>query len=239
MGKIRYVLTLLKLKWYFFLPILLGIIILATTLAIIKSKPSSVVNSPKPTSSPSHSAQLISFHVLSTNPTNNQQNVSAGEISISFTTDNPINSDKQFNMTISPKLPLYWKFVNPYPTNTVVAQVYGGLQPNTSYTVKVTDADGVIVYQWSFQTAAQAPVSSDLYVYDQAQKVIHDQFPLLPYLPYSNDDFSIDYTGPNNNTLEVYIENSNINNVKQEVANWIKSHGVNPNQQKYNYINDF
>lgn len=185
--------------------------------------------------------QPNNFHVLTTSPQNGQTNVSAGEIPITFTTDNPINSNKQFNITISPPLPFYWKITNNYPTNLVRAQILGGLKTNTLYTVKITDADNKPVYQWHFRTTAQPPVSSYLYVRDQAQKIIRNQFPLLPYLPFSNNDFYIDYTGPNNNTLEVDIENPNITSdqIKQEVNYWIRSHGIDPSTQKINYVNDF
>lgn len=177
------------------------------------------------------------FRVLQTSPNDGEQAVNTGEIVISFTTDVPIVSRDAFDLSITPQLPYYWKFINNYPTQSVQAQVFGGLQTDTQYTVTVKDHNRKIVSTWRFTTSQTPPESSSNLIKDQEQQKISKYYPLLQYVPYSNNDFSIDYT--DHLTLSVQIKNSNTDMVKQEVLDWIKSHGVDPTTHTIYYTNTF
>ncbi len=230
-------------KWKWYLSALLILISLVAIYIIISSyffprnaNHNKINTTSQPTISP---IPLSSFGIDSTNPLSGQNNVNAGEIIISFISDRELPSSKAFTMTISPKLPYYWKFINSYPTKIVEAQVFGGLSPNTTYTVSVFDYKNKPVNSWSFTTVTQPAQSSSALIQDNEQKIISNYFPLFQWIPYSNNDFAIDYTSPSDNTLLVNIKNSNVSRVKQEVNDWIKSHGEDPSKQKINFVNSY
>ena len=226
-------------KWKNLLILFLGLLFIVVILfLIIKLLFTTSVVSPTPPNFNTGN-QNNSIVVTSVSPQNNQTNIMPGEIIISFTTNKPISSSNDFSMSISPKFPYYWKFTNSYPTTKIEAQVYGGLNKNTKYQVSVKDSHGNQLTNWSFTTGEQKVVSDPLIIYDRGQTFLNNKFPLYKYLPYSNSDFDIDYTGPNDNTLKVFVKNPDVNLVRKEVADWIKSKNVNPATQKINYVQDF
>ncbi len=186
---------------------------------------------------PSMQSQNGDFTITSTTPKNDEQNVYSGEISIIFTTDTPILSDKDFHMTIYPPLPNYWKFTNTYPTNKITAQVYGGLQTNTTYTVTVTNKKNGNPYSWVFRTSGKQQEDSTQIIRDQTENENAKYFPLFDYIPYESNDFSIDYT--DKLTLVVKIKNPDVEMVKKEVNDWIRSHNVNPSTHTITFENAF
>ncbi len=190
-----------------------------------------------PSGSPTQIPLIPTFSVVSTIPESNQKDVYPGEIDLSFTTDRSINSDADFSLEISPALPYYWNLVNSYPTNKIVAKVTGGLKTNTTYTLSVFNTAKVKVYSWSFTTSSTAAESSSSLIRDEELQLNQKYFPLFNYLPYSNNDFEIIYT--DKFTLQVSIKNPDINKAKQEVIDWIKSKGVDPNTHTIDYVNSF
>lgn len=177
------------------------------------------------------------FIVLSTDPKINQKDVYPGEITISITTDKNILSSESFKLAITPSLPYSWKFINSYPTKQITVQIIGGLQTTTTYTLTLTDNNNNPVYTWSFTTSAAPAESSTQLVHDYEQNIMQNEYPLADFLPYNSTDFYINYTGKL--TLVVHIKNQNVENVKQEVIDWIKSKSVDPSTHKIDYINDF
>ncbi len=177
------------------------------------------------------------FAVVSTHPSDGETNVYSGEIQIGFTTDVPIISQDSFQLSINPPLPHYWKITNTYPTNQIIAQVYGGLDTNMIYAVTVKNESSKIIRMWRFTTSSKGPRDASKLTVDQDNKIIADYYPLLKYMPYNTNSFSIDYT--DRITLRVEIKNQNISAVKQEVEAWIRSKGVDPTSHKINYINKF
>src|SRR5262249_2504129 len=97
----------------------------------------------------------------------------------------------------------------------------------------IKDKNQNTIYTWSFTTSNNPPQSSTNLMLDQEQQLANKYYPLLQFVPYSNQDFNIDYTG--HVTLIVEIKNKNIDLVKQEVLDWIRSHGVDPSTHTINY----
>jgi len=61
------------------------------------------------------------------------------------------------------------------------------------------------------------------------------KFPLVEFLPYETDDFSVDYIAPLH--LRVKIRNATFSaKISQEVSNWIKSKGIDPTTHKIDWI---
>lgn len=177
------------------------------------------------------------FRILSTSPINGQQNVFPGEIFIDFTTDVPIISKNSFSLTLSPQLQYSYNLISSFPTTKVKTQVLGGLNKNTKYLVTVLNQNLVPVYSWSFTTSNQTPEDSSQLVKQKEQQILTQSYPLYQYVPYANNNFSVDYT--DKLTLTVTITNSGVTAVKQEVLTWIKSHGVDPSTHTIIYKNNF
>lgn len=199
------------------------------TPGVISNKPS-----PSPTSS---TLPQQGFKVVSTDPKNGETNVYPGEIKISFSTDVPVVSEKAFSVDINPKLPFYSKITNSFPNNQIVIQVYGGLAKNTIYTVSVKDSSDQPLAKWSFTTSSQPNESSSQYVVEFEKSYNQKYLPLIDFVPYYSNDFNLGYEG--DLRLRVIVKNPNIDLVKHEVNDWIRSHGVDPSTHTINYINNF
>lgn len=228
-----------RYKKFAFLFFLLFGIPLSLFLLLIRPQPGqktpTIAPSSQPTISPFVSDER--FVVLETSPVNGETNVDSGEITISFTTNVPITSDKSFSLDITPALPYYWKFTNTFPTKTVKTQVYGGLTPTTQYFVTVKDADNLPVFTWNFTTSDDIPDSSTGFVIDQEKEEIRKYYPLFDYVPYNSPAFFLDYI--DRLSIVVKIKNKNIEQVKKEVFGWIKGKDVDPATHNIRYENAF
>lgn len=237
-SRLEKITTIIKTnKWALLLlacALVLGILIL-----ILFPKGSSQQQTKTPNKTiPSISPQAVQtqnndFNVVGTSPSNGEKNIYSGEINIVVKTDKSVMSPNDFSMEITPPLPNYWKFVNTYPTNTITAQIYGGLQTNTTYTVTFTNKKTKTPYSWTFTTSGKQQEDATQIIRDQTENENAKYFPLFDYIPYENSNFSIDYT--DKLTLVVSIKNPNVEMVKDEVSNWIRSHNVDPATHTINY----
>lgn len=174
------------------------------------------------------------FSIIETSPQNGQKDVDAGEITISFTATRLLSSRKEFSIAITPSLPYSWKETSVFPSEIITFQILGGLAVNTNYTVSVKNNQGDIVYSWTFTTAS-APGSSSSRLMEETEKnTIKNYLPLFEWIPFSNQDFSIDYT--DKLTLEVVVKNPDMEKVKADVVTWIRSKGVDPSTHTINYV---
>lgn len=214
-----------KYRWFFLVAIVLIVIPAALTLLSSLSQLGNGSNTQQ------------SFTIISTTPKDGAINVSSGEITISFTADVQILSKDSFSITISPAVPESWELTNAFPTQTIVAQVYGGLALNTIYTVTVEETANGRKTVWKFRTADTPAESSTGFEVKKNNQLVQDYYPLAHSVPYETRDFSIDYT--DRLALEVKIRNSNVERVKRETEAWIRSQGVDPATHTINYINDF
>src|SRR3989338_2977829 len=195
---------------------------------------------PFPTAYPSAqkpSPSQVPFQAVETSPQNNEKNVYPGEIEVSIFTNVYINSNKSFILEFSPPLPYYFKITNTFPAKQVIAKIYGGLQTNTTYTAVLKDSFGKTVYSWNFTTSITPAQSSSSLQVDKEKAYLEKYYPLVDYTPYKTGSFDIVYK--TKSTLEVKMKISDREKVKQEVIDWIKSHGVDPATHSINYINSF
>ncbi len=205
-----------------------------------KKEPISTDTSPKATPSITQPPQQKSFEVISTFPQDKQQNVSNGEIIISFATNTPILSESAFTLSINPALPENHslKVINTYPTEKVEVRVLGGFSPNTTYTFSVTDnTTQKIIKTWSFTTSSESAESAPQLLNEQQEERINKYYPLFDVTPHTTADYSINYTG--RLTLEVQVKNKtkDLEEIKKEVTDWIRSNGVDPATHTINYTN--
>jgi len=61
-------------------------------------------------------------------------------------------------------------------------------------------------------------------------KDIGDNYPLIRYMPFSNQDFAINYSGPRQ--LAVKIKGADKEKIKDEVFRWLQNHGYQPASHK-------
>ena len=178
-----------------------------------------------------------SFLITSTVPANNAVGVFPGEIEVSFTSNVPIESLNDYTIFISPQLTVKPKLKSPFPTQQVRYQILAGLDKNTEYTVVVKNRHSENVAIWSFTTSSEQPESSSGLVRDIQEKLNQQYYPLFDFIPFKNENFSIDYMG--RLTLIIKIKKNNTDAIKQEALNWIKQHGVDPSTHTINYQNVF
>jgi hypothetical protein len=178
-----------------------------------------------------------SFLITATVPANNAVGVFPGEIEVSFTSNVPIESLNDYSIFFSPQLIAKPKLISTFPTQQVKYQILGGLNKSTEYTVVVKNKHSENVAIWSFTTSGQQPQSSTGFVNEEQKKINQKYYPLFDLVPFSNEDFSIDYSG--RLTLIVKIKKNNTEAIKKEVLTWIAQHGVNPSTHTINYQNAF
>lgn len=181
----------------------------------------------------SYAPSPVKPSILNTYPSNNMQNVPAGEIEIILTFNTQISDKNSIKLSFTPPLPYYYKIIDSAPSNTVRARIYGGLQTNTKYTVRAERNTGVL-YTWDFTTSSRPGESSSSLTVDEDQKIIGQYYPLAKYLPYETVDFYIEYQA--RLTLKVVVKTQDQVTVEQEVFKWVRSRGVNPATHTINYI---
>lgn len=178
-----------------------------------------------------------SFLIVSTVPENNAVGVFPGEIEVSFTSNIPIGSQNDYSMFISPQLSTKPLPKSTFPTQQVKYQILGSLNKNTEYTVVVKNRHSENVAIWSFTTSNEQPESSSGFVKEEQKKLNQTYYPLFDFIPFSNANFSIDYT--DRLTLIVKIKKNNVEEIKREVFAWIEQHRVTPSTHTINYQNTF
>ena len=63
---------------------------------------------------------------------------------------------------------------------------------------------------------------------------IKEKFPLVEFLPYETESFYIDYIAPLH--LQISVKKTTISaQIRQEIFNWIKSKGVDPQTHKIDF----
>lgn len=225
----KYILVILSIIVLFLVGILIWAIRFRQPPAISTESPSIT-----PTVSISPIVQEQGFHVLTVSPAPGATNVYSGEIVISFTTDNPVQSQNDLAVDITPAVPNYWKYTNTFPSKNIQVQVYGGLKTSTIYTVTVRNAQGTGLKQWSFTTGATPPQDSSREVVDKENQQLAQDYPLYKYLPYSTGDFDVGYY-EDKLTLPVTIRSSDHAKAQQELFDWVKSKGVDPATHTFIY----
>lgn len=64
---------------------------------------------------------------------------------------------------------------------------------------------------------------------------LKERFPLIEFLPYETERFSIDYIAPFH--LQVKIKNTEqVEEIKLEVINWIREKGINPKTHQIDWV---
>ena len=192
---------------------------------------------PSQSITPTNTSYSSSFRVIQTQPTNNASNVYSGEIQINVDLDNTVSSSNNIHFSFSPALQYQPTITSSFPTKHITLQILGGLTPATTYTVTIDDAQKNPIYSWRFTTSTQPGENSSRLIVTQEAQVADKYYPLASYLPYKTTDFTVDFYS-DRLILQVTINNQSkpLDQIKQEVNDWIKSKGVDPTTHKITYI---
>ncbi len=191
--------------------------------------------STRPTS-PTPVASPTPLQVISTTPLDQAINVYPGELDIEFKLNQTISSGADFSLEFNPKLEYYYRITSDFPTDILRVRVFGGLRKNTKYSVSLLGPTGDL-NKLEFTTSNEQAESSSSLVRDIEEENIKKYTPLIYVTPYNSANFDVIYT--DDLTLKVTIKNSDVEGTKQQVLDWIRANGVEPNTHTINYIVSF
>lgn len=211
----------------------IGVLLLFVVIYFVLSsiKPHPQQQNPNMPASPT--ATPVDFSILNTTPSNGEVDVYPGEITITFTTNAPINSGSEYSLNFNPPLQNEPLDTTLYPSQNITQGIVGGLSQNTTYAVSVNNSSGEQIYSWSFTTSDEIPESSSRESLLEQENAIKNYYPLFYELPYQTNSFKIDYT--DRLTLEVVIYSGTQETVSPIVDEWIRENGVNPQSHTITY----
>lgn len=167
--------------------------------------------------------------IIETQPNDNELQASP-EIKIIITFDQKITTPG-WQASFSPET-AFTLLVN---ENKLEIQPTTFLKEETKYSVSVKNSQFKnFSYMFSFTTLSKSitPPSGGLgdpNFYNEIQKETADKYPLLKYIPFETKNWWVTYRGPL--LLKVGLRKDTAE-IRQEVLDWIKSKGVNPDTHK-------
>jgi hypothetical protein len=165
--------------------------------------------------------------VISVSPYNQEEKISVSSpIKIEF--NRPLKNTGEVSILINPQIPTISTFEN--KRQTLILDHPGPFHSGTSYQITVDQANQPL---WS-STFATEKLEGDPAIPYESEKFTQENYPLLVFVPYDSQNFYITYNGPL--ALKVIIKNGSIQTIGKEVADWIKSHGVDPTTHKIEYL---
>lgn len=222
-------------KWFIVigLILLISIFLILITLFLQRNNRN---DQPRITGEPSTTLRQEPFRITATNPTNNAENVYAGEQVITLRTDVPVSSESNISVSFTPALSTPPKFTNTFPNRVITMQIIGGLQTNTQYTVRARDWQGSTVSTWSFRTSGESGEGDSGLQAEIDREINEDFYPLITYLPYSTPDYLLGYT--DRKKLKITLKNQARSRdvILQEVRAWVRSKGIDPDSHEYVFV---
>ncbi|MFH1840904.1 MAG: hypothetical protein ABH807_02000 [Candidatus Shapirobacteria bacterium] len=104
------------------------------------------------------------------------------------------------------------------------------LHANANYTLMIKNQKGQVLAQTTFATIQ---MQSDPYIPYQIEEANRKYFPLLEWIPYNTENFSVYYVEPL--TLEISIQQGEQKTIEPKVIEWIRSHGIDPATHQIQY----
>ncbi|HVZ59082.1 MAG TPA: hypothetical protein VG935_05005 [Patescibacteria group bacterium] len=226
--------------------IIAGILSLSVIILVITQNRTSNNSTSSPTTTATNiplptSNQLVQqpFKILSTSPKDQEKNVFAGELVISLTTDVPIVASSSLSLEFTPPLKYYTKFISSFPTKTVMAQVLGGLDTNTRYSIAAKDKTGKKIYIWSFTTSSDVGQGHSALNSELDKQTFETYYPLEKYFPYSTNDYSLGYVDHFKVKITLKHPGLNEDTILNEVKAWVKSKGVDPSTHQFIFVKGY
>jgi len=136
---------------------------------------------------------------------------------------------KKMELAVEPKLE-FKKSLGEEP-GVLEVRVTDQIEAGVRYVWKVS-GKGAVIYEWEYKSSdltEEEKMSRGTGDPEAIEMIARDQYakyPLLDYVPYSNEDFSLNYLEPM--YLIVKIKGSERAAIMEQVKYWIKSKGVDP-----------
>ena len=165
--------------------------------------------------------------VVFVSPSNHEENISTvSKIKIDF--NQPIEKN-EINVNLSPSTETLISFENNQKTLTLVPKK--PFHSNTTYTIEVFNKNNKPLWRSFFTTEK---LQGDPTIPYESEKYTQTNYPLLEFIPYETESFSVTYSQPL--TLKVTLKKGTKEIIESTVLNWIKSHGIDPSTHKIDWV---
>lgn len=175
--------------------------------------------------------------IINSFPTEGEANVSLATLQITITFNHPIKNINEIRVNISPSLQITSQLSQDQQTLLLEPQQL--LLPNQAYSINVLqtkDDQPLGLFSFTTESLPESAMGgkgdpglvSKIHLKDQ------EDFPLLRWVPFSTQDFEVDYIG--RTKLEVKVK-TNQEAAKQGLETWMRSHGTEPQTHEIVYIN--
>lgn len=162
-------------------------------------------------------------------PENLATNISTTSLNIQIDFSYSLTNENQYNINIVPEIKtLLKKLDNNGKTLRLTSEE--PLHPNTNYQITIKDKNKTL-WQSSFTTEK---LQGDPVIPFEGQKYTQDNYPLLEYIPYETENFSVRYSAPL--TLTVTIKKGEQKTIEPSIKEWIKSHSVDPSTHQFKWV---
>lgn len=159
--------------------------------------------------------------VVFVSPENLAANISASSLKMQIDFGLPLANESQYLINITPEVKTISKKLENNGKSLLLTSEEP-LHPNTVYKLEVRDKNKVL-WQSSFTTEK---LEGDPVIPYEGQKYTQSNYPLLEFIPYETESFSVRYSAPL--TLTVTIKKGTQKIIEPLIIDWIKSHGVDP-----------
>jgi len=160
---------------------------------------------------------------------NEATNVSTVSLKIQIDFEQALSSENQYAFTINPEVKtITKKLENSNKTLQITSEE--PLHPNTNYQITIKDKNKIL-WQSDFTTEV---LQGDPTIPYEGQKYTQDNYPLLEFIPYETESFSVRYSAPL--TLTITIKKGEQKTIEPLIIDWIKSHGVDPSTHQLKWV---
>jgi len=178
----------------------------------------------------------VPLEVIKIFPAAGEEEVDFILLQIKLDFNQPLESSDSVQVKISPQIENTFRLSQDH--QVLIIEPQKTLLPNTEYIIEVIQVKtGKPFFSSSFKTSPLEVEETGGRGDPGLVKKIHQKdqqdFPLLPWVPYSAQDFEADYLAPLK--LEVKIK-TGPDLAKQAVEAWIKSHKVDPESHEIIYL---
>lgn len=167
--------------------------------------------------------------VVYVSPENAATNISTSFLKVQIDFDLPLANENQYFVNINPEIKTLAKKLE-NSNKTLILTSEEPLHPNTLYKLEVKDKNKIL-WQSTFTTEN---LQGDPTIPYEGQKYTQDNYPLLEFIPYETESFSVRYSAPL--TLTVTIKKGEQKTIEPLIIDWIKSHGVDPSTHQLKWV---
>lgn len=170
------------------------------------------------------------LQIISVIPENQAKNISTEKLEVKIDFNRQLKNQKEVKIDFFPQIKTtIFSFENEQKDLIITSQE--PLQPNTTYFFEVKDKKDKTLWQSSFTTEKLA---GDPLIPYQDEQNTQKNYPLLEFIPYETEKFSVAYSGPL--MLEVKVKKGDKKEIKQAVLDWISEKGVDPQTHQIKWV---